>query len=273
MTEVLEVLDSLHISALHCSILLFYSTDFSETQNIEDLVLLFKRNWLLIVLDGFLWDQEDNNAKDLILFFKEELTIDYWMLFELDVFRWDQEANNVRDLILLFESNRPDLLFLYHTKDFSILFFWLKFKDDSSNHKGLENGQKCKRRFLLWNPTILHCFKMDCRKEFRDIEKVYKYPKEEIKAHVIKCGGLHCSAIGQTCFSSALLPPAPSKHFWSHFCSNLSFWAGCTVESAGYGMLRTLLENWVIESASGVGLGLLGRPPHSWDRLMLSKRG
>ena len=127
----LEVLDSLHISALHCRVLLFYSTDFSETQNIEDLVLLFKRNWLLIVLDGFLWDQEDNNAKDLILFFKEELTIDYWMLFELDVFRWDQEGNNVRDLILLFKSNWPDLLFLHHTKDFSILLFWLKFKDDS----------------------------------------------------------------------------------------------------------------------------------------------
>ena len=54
---------------------------------------------------------------------------------------------------------------------------------------------------------------MDCRKEFRDIEKVYKYPKEEIKAHVIKCGGLHCSAIGQTCFSSALLPPGPPHTF------------------------------------------------------------
>ena len=150
----LEVLDSLHISALHCRILLFYSKDFSETPNIEDLVLLFKRNWLLIVLDGFLWNQEDNNVKDLILFFSRGIY--YWLLtvFELDVFRWDQEANNVRDLILLFESNRPDLLFLYHTKDFSILFFWLKFKDDSSNHKGLENGQKCKRRFL-WNLAIL----------------------------------------------------------------------------------------------------------------------
>jgi len=49
--------------------------------------------------------------------------------------------------------------------------------------------------------------------KFRDIKIVYKYLKEEIKAHVIKCGGLHCSAIGQTCFSSALLPPAPHTHF------------------------------------------------------------
>ena len=46
----------------------------------------------------------------------------------------------------------------------------------------------------------------------------------------------------------------PHKHFWSHFCSNLSFWAGCTVESAGYGMLRTLLEKWVIESARQGGI-------------------
>ena len=50
-------------------------------------------------------------------------------------------------------------------------------------------------------------------KKFRDIKKVYKYLKEEIKAHVIKCGGLHCSAIGQTCFSSALLPHSPPQTF------------------------------------------------------------
>ena len=48
--------------------------------------------------------------------------------------------------------------------------------------------------------------------------------------------------------------PAPHTHFWSHFCSNLSFWAGFTVESAGYGMLRTLLEKWVIESGRQGGI-------------------
>ena len=56
-------------------------------------------------------------------------------------------------------------------------------------------------------------------------------------------------------FPVLFYPPPPTSHtFWSHFCANLSFWAGCTVESAGYGMLRTLLEKWVIESARQGGI-------------------
>ena len=52
---------------------------------------------LVILLDGFLWDHEDDNIKDLILLFKR--------IIVLDEFFWYQEDNNVKDLILFFKRN------------------------------------------------------------------------------------------------------------------------------------------------------------------------
>ena len=95
---------------------------------------------------------------------------------------------------------------------------------------------------------------MDCRKEFRDIEKVYKYPKEEIKAHVIKCGGLHCSAIGQTCFSSALLSPALPTHIFDHIFAQT--WAFEPVAQLKVLAMECSGLCWRNESLS---------PPAGWD--------
>ena len=96
---------------------------------------------------------------------------------------------------------------------------------------------------------------MDCRKEIQKIQKSLQISKGRNKSTCYKVWRLTLLRDWPNMFFQCSPTTLPPTNIFDHiFCSNLSFWAGCTVESAGYGMLRTLLEKWVIESARQGGI-------------------